>query len=103
MSLERDLSRLARAIDGVLIAGHAQRHWLQVPHPPFRSAELGDRGHDDTDLVTAALRRYGATAAFDLWTMCRAIEELSLAWTGSGVVPVNVPPTPASSDVADKQ
>jgi hypothetical protein len=84
VSLERDLTRLARAIDAVLIAGHAQRHWLRPDHPPFRSADAGDRGHDDTDLLAAAVRHYGGpSAALDLWSLCRAVEKLSLAWTGA--------------------
>ena len=66
---------VARAIDDVLVAGHAQRHWLQPGHPPFRPIETGDRGSDATDVLKrppcrSRLRR--PCAALDLWIMCRA-------------------------------
>ena len=74
---------VARAIDNVLVAGHAQRHWLQPGHPPFRPAETGDRGSDATDVLAAAVAHYGGPcAALDLWIMCRAVDALSVAWTG---------------------
>ena len=76
---------VARAIDNVLVAGHAQRHWLQPGHPPFRPAETGDRGTDATDVLAAAVSHYGGpSAALDLWIMCRAVDALSVAWTGKG-------------------
>jgi hypothetical protein len=63
---------LSRAIDDVLVAGHSQRHWLKAGHPPFESS------------LAEGMAHYGSLpgAAFDLWTMCRAIEKLRLAWTG---------------------
>ena len=81
------LLAVARAVDDVLVAGHAQRHWLQPGHPPFRSAEAGDRGSDATDVLAAAVAHYGGhpCAALDLWFMCRAIDALSVAWTGKGL------------------
>lgn len=90
-SFERDFARLARAINAVLIAGHGQRHWLKPDRPPFQSRDTGDRGYSETDVVTRALQHYGGqpSAAFDLWAMCRAIEELSLAWTGAEPVVVD--------------
>ena len=58
---------VARAIDNVLVAGHAQRHWLQPGHPPFRPAETGDRGSDATDVLAAAVAHYrGPSAALGL-------------------------------------
>ena len=54
---------VARAIDNVLVAGHAQRHWLQPGHPPFRPTETGDRGSDETDLQAAAVANYGGPSA----------------------------------------
>ena len=74
---------MARAIDNVLVAGYAQRHWLQPGHPPFRPTETGDRGSDATDVLAAAVAHYGGPcAALDLWIMCRAVDALSVAWTG---------------------
>lgn len=98
MSLEVDLTRLARAVDNVLLAGHGQAHWLKPPFPPFRSAETGDRGQDQTDLLANAVAHYGGPCAgLDLWIVCRAIDELSRAWTGKGLdVPVMVTPAPES-------
>lgn len=84
MSLEVDLFRLARAIDAVLLAGHGQRSWLKPDHPPFRDDDTGDRGSDATSLLAAAVAHYGGpSAALDLWMMCRAIEDLSIVWTGA--------------------
>ena len=74
---------VARALDPGLHAGHAHRHWLQPGHPPFRPAETGDRGSDATDVLAAAVSHYGGpSAALDLWIMCRAVDALSVAWTG---------------------
>lgn len=95
MSLETDLTRLARAIDNMLLAGHAQRHWLKPGYPPFRSAETGDRGQDATDLLAQAVAHYGGPCvSLDLWMLCRALDELSVAWTGK-------PPMEDSNDAGN--
>lgn len=69
-TLDRKLPALVRAIDGVLIAGHHQRHWLRPDHPPFSVT------------MAEGLAHYGSGAAFDLWVVSRAIETLRIVWTG---------------------
>ncbi len=75
MSNEHDLSRrfpdLIRAIDGVLIAGHAQRRWLVPNHPPL-----------DGSLSDAVDHYGGPSALLDLWMMCAALERLERIWKG---------------------
>ena len=65
------LLNLSRAIDRVLIADHAQRHWLKNTVPldvPFADA----------------VAHYGKPGAgLDLWSMCAAVEELRSVWLGS--------------------
>jgi hypothetical protein len=77
-SLERRFADLSRAIDAVLLAGHAQRHWLRDDHPAFAVPADGD----ETTTMAAALAHYGGApcAAFDLWCMCRAVDMLDRAW-----------------------
>ena len=77
---------VARAIDNVLVAGHAQRHWLQPGHPPFRPVETGDRGSDATDVLAAArepLRR-PVRGAGPVDHVPGGEDALSVAWTGKG-------------------
>jgi hypothetical protein len=73
--MSNDLSlrfpELIRAIDGVLIAGHGQRHWLSPNHPPL-DASLAD-----------AVAHYGTPSPrLDLWMMCAALERLERTWKG---------------------
>lgn len=66
------LSDLSRAIDNALVAGAGQRVWLKVGHPPLTAS------------MAEGLAHYGGMpgAAFDLWVMCKRLEELRVAWTG---------------------
>jgi hypothetical protein len=66
------LLAVARAIDNALVAADALRAALKPGHPPF-DAPLAE-----------GVRRYGNGPVFGLWAELRALNELSLAWTGKG-------------------
>ena len=69
--LPRRLSALSQAIDRILIADHAQRHWLKNTVP--------------LDVTYAdAVKHYGEPCVgLDLWNMCAAVEQLRNVWLGS--------------------
>lgn len=66
------LLAVARAIDNALVASAALRAALRPGHVPF-DAELAE-----------GVRRYGTGPVFALWAELRALNALSLAWTGKG-------------------
>jgi hypothetical protein len=66
------LLAVGRAIDNALVAADALRAALKPGHPPF-DAPLAE-----------GVRRYGNSPVFALWAELRALNELSLAWTGKG-------------------
>lgn len=76
------LQEVARAIDNVLVAEHGARSHLRAPVPW------------DAPLA-AAVARYGPGPVLDLWSLCRAVEALRIAWTGkAGPVAAEVAPEP---------
>ena len=69
--LPRQLQRMSKAIDEVLIADHGQRRWLKDTVPL-------DGTYAD------AVRHYGGPGVgLDLWCMCAAVEKLRIVWLGS--------------------
>jgi hypothetical protein len=73
------LLQVGRAIDNALVASHALRAALKPGHPPF-DAPLAE-----------GVRRYGDGPVFALWAELRALDALSLAWTGQGFPLVEAP------------
>jgi hypothetical protein len=75
MSVEPELQirllAVCRAIDDTLVASHALRAALKPGHVPF-DAPLAE-----------GVRRYGEGPVFALWVQLRALNALSLAWTGN--------------------
>lgn len=70
--LQVRLLAVARAIDDALVASHALRASMKPGHVPF-----------DADLPDGILR-YGEGPVFALWMQLRALNALSVAWTGRG-------------------
>jgi hypothetical protein len=73
------LRDVARAIDNALVSAHGLRASLKPGHVPF-DAELAE-----------GVRRYGDGPLFALWAELRALDALSIAWTGKGFPAVEAP------------
>lgn len=77
------LQAVARAVENTLVAAHGLRSDMKPGSPPFRT-DQGDLGREENDRVSIAiaLKVYGPGPLFNLWTMLRAVDALSVAWTG---------------------
>lgn len=83
------LFAVAHAIDNVLVAEHGPRSRLLAP-PPWDAP------------LSAGVAKYGEGPLFELWTLCRAIEGLRLAWTGRSDPVVTPAELPAPDDATDE-
>lgn len=74
---------IAAATEQILISAHGLRSNLKPGHPPFWTNQ-GDLSREENEKtsIAVALAHYGPGTLFDLWTMLRAVEALSIAWTG---------------------
>lgn len=86
---------VARAIDGVLVAGHGMRAALKLGHP-----SLGDIVDGAWRAAPLALgeARYGTTPLIAVWAMCCAVVALRFEWTGDAGPAVE--PAPDEPDEA---
>lgn len=77
------LQAIAKATEEILVSAHGLRSNLKPDHPPFWTNQ-GDLSREENERtsIAAALTHYGPGPLFDLWTMLRAVEGLSIAWTG---------------------
>jgi hypothetical protein len=91
MSAESELMRLGRAIDNLLVQHHGLRHALKPGHLPLAAS------------LAEGVAQYGEGPLFHLWSECRAVEALRVAWTGVGspeavALPAPVPPAQPASE-----
>lgn len=81
--LSLKLRELTTAIDNALVAHHGLKHALKDDHPPFMLTSPDMSAMEkDTGALKNALAHYGRGPLFDLWSACRAMEALRIAWTG---------------------
>lgn len=88
--LSHRLRDATRAVEDTLVAAHGLMFDLAAHHakagtvmPPFWINQ-GDLGQEENERqsLAAALTVYGPGILFNLWTACRALEGLRVAWTG---------------------
>ncbi|HXJ61951.1 MAG TPA: hypothetical protein VNU68_35375 [Verrucomicrobiae bacterium] len=88
--LSHRLRDTTKAVEDVLVASHGLMHDLAAHHekagtvmPPFWvvQGDLSPAENEKTS-IAEALKVYGPGPLFHLWTVCRSIEALRVAWTG---------------------
>lgn len=95
---------ISKATEDILVSAHGLRSNLAPGHPPFfqKQGELSAEENERTS-IAAAVRVYGTDSPLlHLWTMLRAVEALSVAWTGKrpvveAMVVKPVPPVEAET------